>query len=176
MSHWAGHSRPIWSTVGVFKQKVSKISRKPLKMPPSWDLPEGPVVKTSFSNAGGAGSISGQGAKITYTWRPKTKMWNRNNFVINSIKTFKKWFTSKKSLKTNTPFFLLQWTVASFAVHCDLICLIILDHLGTRSWRGPSSYFAYILTVLCITDQKFNNTSIHESSFKAFSKNILKSA
>ena len=32
----------------------------------SWDFPGGPVVKTSRSNAGGAGSIPGQGAKILH--------------------------------------------------------------------------------------------------------------
>lgn len=40
-------------------------------MPPSWDLPEGPVVKTSFSNAGGAGSISGQGTEVPHALRLK---------------------------------------------------------------------------------------------------------
>ena len=35
------------------------------------DFPGSPVVTTSPSKAGGAGSISGQGAKITYTWRLK---------------------------------------------------------------------------------------------------------
>ena len=31
------------------------------------DFPGGPVVKTLLSNAGGVGSISGQGAKIPHT-------------------------------------------------------------------------------------------------------------
>ena len=31
-----------------------------------WDFPGGPMVKTSPSNAGGAGSIPGQGAKIPH--------------------------------------------------------------------------------------------------------------
>ena len=33
-----------------------------------WDFLFGPVVKTSPFNAGGAGSISGQGAKIHALW------------------------------------------------------------------------------------------------------------
>ena len=36
-----------------------------------WDFPGGPVVKTSPSNAGGTGSISGQGAKIPHSSGPK---------------------------------------------------------------------------------------------------------
>ena len=37
------------------------------------DFPGGPVVKTSPSNAGGAGSIPGQGAKIPHASQPKKK-------------------------------------------------------------------------------------------------------
>ena len=37
------------------------------------DFPGGPVVKTSLSNAGGAGSIPGRGAKIPHASRPETK-------------------------------------------------------------------------------------------------------
>ena len=36
------------------------------------DFPDGPVVKTSPSNAGGVGSIPGQGAKIPHASGPKT--------------------------------------------------------------------------------------------------------
>ena len=35
------------------------------------DFPGGPVVETSPSNAGGAGSIPGRGAKIPHASRPK---------------------------------------------------------------------------------------------------------
>ena len=67
------------------------------------DFPGGPVVKTSLSNAGGVGSIPGQGAKISLSnaggvgsihgpgakiplalWPKKTG--NRNGIVTNSIK------------------------------------------------------------------------------------------
>ena len=41
------------------------------KMWACWDLPGGPVVKISLSNAGGAGSIPGQGAKTPQALRPK---------------------------------------------------------------------------------------------------------
>ena len=37
----------------------------------SWDFPGGPVVKTSPSNAGGAGSIPGWGAKVPHALGPK---------------------------------------------------------------------------------------------------------
>ena len=36
-----------------------------------WDFPGGPVVKTSPSNAGGAGSVLGQGTKIPQALWPK---------------------------------------------------------------------------------------------------------
>ena len=45
------------------------------------DFPGGPVVKTSPSNTGGAGSVPGQGAKILHASRPKNQ--NRSNIVTN---------------------------------------------------------------------------------------------
>ena len=38
-----------------------------------WDFPGGPEVKTSPSSAGGAGLISGQGAKILHALWPKNQ-------------------------------------------------------------------------------------------------------
>ena len=38
-----------------------------------WDFPGGPAVKTSPSNAGGAGSIPGRGAKIAHGSWPKNQ-------------------------------------------------------------------------------------------------------
>ena len=47
---------------------------QPYKRRKSWDFPGGPVVKTSPSNEGGAGSIPGQGAKIPHaSWPKKTQ-------------------------------------------------------------------------------------------------------
>ena len=51
------------------------------------DIPSCPVVKTLLPSAGGAGSIPGWGAKNPHAWWPKTKTWNGNNIVTNSIKT-----------------------------------------------------------------------------------------
>ena len=42
---------------------------KPLR----WDFAGGSLVKTSPSNAGGVGSIPGQGARIPQTSQPETK-------------------------------------------------------------------------------------------------------
>ena len=53
------------------------------------DFPGDPVVKTLPSNAGGEGSIPGQGGKIPYASLPKNQRWNRSNIVTNSIKSFK---------------------------------------------------------------------------------------
>ena len=56
----------------------------------SRDFPGGPVVKTSPSNAGSAGSIPGWGAKIPHALQPKNqKTENRSSIVTNSIKTLK---------------------------------------------------------------------------------------
>ena len=41
--------------------------------PIGWDFPGGPVVKTSPSNAGGAGLIPGQGTKIPHASWPKNQ-------------------------------------------------------------------------------------------------------
>ena len=62
-----------------------------------WDFPGSPVVKTSPSNAGGAvfapfwGEI---GSQMPQGLKKKHK--NRSNIITNSIKTFKKWSTSKQ--------------------------------------------------------------------------------
>ena len=55
------------------------------------NFPGGPVVKTSPSNVGSAGSIPGWGAKIPHALRPKYQKnpQNRSNIVTNSIKTLK---------------------------------------------------------------------------------------
>ena len=58
----------------------------------SGDFPGGPVVKTSPSNAGGAGSIPGRGAKIPHALRPKNQnieqkqYCNKFNEDFNKIK------------------------------------------------------------------------------------------
>ena len=43
----------------------------PIKQSQLWDFPGGPVVKTSPSNAGGAGSVPGWGAKVPHAWWQK---------------------------------------------------------------------------------------------------------
>ena len=57
------------------------------------DFPGGPVVKTLPSNAGGGGSIPGQGAMIPHASWP---MSNRNSIVMNSVKTLKMVHIKKK--------------------------------------------------------------------------------
>ena len=50
-------------TVGGKGTVIAK-KYKPLYLKYSWDFPGGPVVKTLPSNAGGAASIPGGGAKV----------------------------------------------------------------------------------------------------------------
>ena len=52
-------------------------------------FPGGPEAKALPSNPGGAGLISGQGARIPHASQPKkTKYKNRSNIVTNLIKIF----------------------------------------------------------------------------------------
>ena len=50
--------------------------------------PGGAVVKTSPSNAGGAGLIPGGELRSCTPYCQKIKIWNRSNIVTNSMKTF----------------------------------------------------------------------------------------
>ena len=55
-----------------------------------WDFPGGPVVNTSSSNAGDAGSIPGQGAKIPHAFRPQKQKHIRQKQYCNKFhKDFK---------------------------------------------------------------------------------------
>ena len=59
-----------------------------------------PVAETPHSSAGGVGSIPDQGAKTPHaSWPKKQNLNSRSKIVTNSIKTFKKWSTSKKALR-----------------------------------------------------------------------------
>ena len=53
------------------------------------DLPGGPVVKTSPSNAGSTGSIPGQGAKIPHASGPKNQNIKQKQYDITYIWTLK---------------------------------------------------------------------------------------
>ena len=55
----------------------------------SRDFPGGPVVKTSPSNAGGAGSIPGWGAKIPHALRPKKQNTKQKQYCNKVNKDFK---------------------------------------------------------------------------------------
>ena len=67
-----------------------------LKRKVSCDFRGDPVVKTSPSNAGGAGSSPGSGAETHMPRGQKNKTENRNSIVTNSIKTFKMVHIKKK--------------------------------------------------------------------------------
>ena len=53
------------------------------------DFPGGPVVKISPSNAGGAGSIPGQGAMIPHASRPKNQNIKQKQYCDKFNKDFK---------------------------------------------------------------------------------------
>ena len=52
------------------------------------DFPGSPVVKTSPSNAGGAGSIPGLGAKISHVLRQKNQNINQKQYCTKINKDF----------------------------------------------------------------------------------------
>ena len=54
------------------------------------DFPGGPVVKTSPSNAEGAGSIRGRGAKIPHSSQPKNQNRKQKQYCNKFNKAFKK--------------------------------------------------------------------------------------
>ena len=56
------------------------------------------MVKTSPTNTGDAGLISGWGIKIPHSSWPKNQSINRSNIVSDSIKTFKMVHIKKKKL------------------------------------------------------------------------------
>ena len=53
------------------------------------DLPGGQVIKTSPSNAGGVGSIPGQGAKIPHALGPKNQNIKQKQYCNKINKDFK---------------------------------------------------------------------------------------
>ena len=74
--------QPLWKTVWQFLKRLSielpydpvipLLGIYPREMKTYvWDFPGGPVVKTLPSNAGGAGSIPGQGAEIPHASGPR---------------------------------------------------------------------------------------------------------
>ena len=55
-----------------------------------WDFPGSPVVKTSPSNAGGAGLIPGQGTKVPQASRPKNQNMKQKQYCKKFNKDLKK--------------------------------------------------------------------------------------
>ena len=97
-NHW---SQGLTNTVSIintiFYYKVSHnqlFFHQVIQIRSIWDFPGGPVVKASPSNAGGAGLIPGQGAKIPHALWPKKQNIKQKQycFIKNSIKSLK-WST-----------------------------------------------------------------------------------
>ena len=63
------------------------------------DFPGGPVVKTSPSDARGAGSIPGQGGRIPYTLQPKNQNIKQKQYSNNVNKKTLKMVHIKKIFK-----------------------------------------------------------------------------
>ena len=60
------------------------------------------MVKTSLSNAGGAGSIPGRGARIPHASRPKTKNIKQKQYRNKFNKDFKNGHIKKKKKNLGT--------------------------------------------------------------------------
>ena len=65
------------------------------------DFPGSPVVKTMPSNAGGAGSIPGWGAKIPHASWPKNQNIKKNQHCNKFNKNFKNGLLSSVQLLSN---------------------------------------------------------------------------
>ena len=71
------------------------------------DFPEGPLVKTSISNAWGAGSVPGWGAKIPHVSQPKNQnieqkqYCNKSNTDFKNVSRLKKKKRKEKKKKTS---------------------------------------------------------------------------
>ena len=82
-----------------------------MKMRPR-DFPGGPVVGTSPSNAGGAGSISDRGAKIPHASRPEDQNVKQKQYCSKLNKDFKNGphQKKKKKRKENETLLSTVWT------------------------------------------------------------------
>ena len=70
LSLFKGRGEVGLQTVEDLYQNIKNIHR--------WDFPGGPVAKTSPSNAGGAGSIPGWGAKMSHASETKNRNMKQN--------------------------------------------------------------------------------------------------
>ena len=71
-------------------------------------FPSGPVVKTS--NAGDAGLIPGQGAKILHASQPKNQNIKQKQYCNEFNKAFKVIHLKKKSLKKKEVWGVFDWS------------------------------------------------------------------
>ena len=97
----------------------------------SRDFSGGPVVKTSPSNAGGAGSIPGQGAKIPHVLQPKNQSIKQKQCCNKFNKDFKngphqKKKKLKKKLKKNQVVFQGGCTICTFTTDAEHVRCSIL--------------------------------------------------
>ena len=74
----------------------------------AWDFPGVHVVKTSPSNARGAGLIPGRGTKSHMPHAQRNQNIKYVYIVTNSIKTYKKWSTSLNTIKPCAEY--VTWT------------------------------------------------------------------
>ena len=90
-----------------------------------WDFPGGPVVKTLPSNAGGAGSIPGWGAKTPHASRPKTQNIKQKQCCNKCNKDFKNGPHKEKKIfkKKRTP----MWSMYS---------VVQMGNWGSEPWSN----------------------------------------
>ena len=88
-THWLLLTKEFFSSQPT-KHSVKILDLRAKELRPQ-DFPGGPGVKTSPSNARGAGSVPGWGAKIPHVLGKKkqNKTENRSNIEANSVKTLK---------------------------------------------------------------------------------------
>ena len=89
-SPWRTGSYIMGSGVGGGQWRSMEKDRKEmLKMVTVRDFPGGPVVRTSPSNAGGAGSLPGRGAEIPHASGPKNQKLKQKQYCNKFNKDLK---------------------------------------------------------------------------------------
>ena len=119
------------------------------------DFPGSPVVKTSPSNAGCAGSIPGWGEKIPYVQKTSK---TRSNIVTNSTKTLNMVYIKKKERSKGTwelslkLLQLLPWE----RLHAQLSCLaeLLSSHPGivrVPRWHSSDPQVSWHCMYNCVS-------------------------
>ena len=145
MFGWLMVWRDKWQWHGCISY-ISLCNKLPQNSVPSnkhlWDFPGSPVVETSPSNAGGAGSIPGRGAKIPHASGPKNQNIKQMQYCYIFNKDFKNGphQEKKKLKKIKTQTFIMSHNFWESGIWEQLSWMVFsesLMRLKSSSQAGP---------------------------------------